>query len=176
MKTSASRALGSLLIATLVACSGKEVKETPQAAADSSIAPPRATPGHFTRDDFARLRWMQGRWEGFMSNGQRFYEEYAFVDDSTINMTSFGDSSFSRAGDHARVTLRNGLVHNVGATARWVATRIDSAGIDFSPDSGAKNSFTWARESPTAWNATLRWMDKDGRPQTVVYALHRFGR
>ncbi|MEX2154504.1 MAG: hypothetical protein WD825_14275 [Gemmatimonadaceae bacterium] len=57
-----------------------------------------------------------------------------------------------------------------------MATRLDSTGIDFAPHHGGTNYFTWAREDSTKWNATLRWTDKDGRPQTLVYALHKFGR
>ena len=49
------------------------------------------------------------------------------------------------------------------------------AGVDFVPIKG-RNAFTWTRESDTRWTATLRYTDAQGRPQTVVYAMHRFGR
>jgi hypothetical protein len=132
--------------------------------------------GVFTVDDFRRLRWMDGRWRGFMADGKTFYEQYRIIDDSTIAMAAFADSTFSKETESSRVQLRGGTVSNDSRTARWVATRLDSTGIDFAPHHGASNHFTWAQESPTAWNATIRWTDKEGRPQTVVYALHKFGR
>lgn len=129
--------------------------------------------GVFTVDDFRRLRWLDGRWRGFMADGQNFYEQYRIVNDSTIVKHSFPDSTFARATDSSRVQLRGGRVSDESRNAAWVATRLDSTGVDFAPLRGANNHFTWAQESPTLWNATLRWTDKDGRPQSVLYALHK---
>lgn len=163
--------LGLLLV---TACSAKDVPE--QATGDSTTAAPAVpltTPGTFTLDDFRRLHWLDGRWQGFMSNGQKFYEQYRVENDSTIVMTSYPDSTFGTAEGTSRITLRNTQVTSESATSRYVATRLDSVGVDFAPDRGARNAFTWARETDTKWTATLRWTDKDGRPQTTVYALRR---
>jgi len=111
-----------------------------------------------------------------MADGKNFYEQYRVVNDSTIMMTGYPDSTFAQISDSARITLRGGTVSSEGATSRYVASRLDSTGVDFSPDRGAQNAFTWAREAADRWNATIRWTDGQGRPQTVVYALHRFGR
>jgi hypothetical protein len=132
--------------------------------------------GQYTVADFRNLRWLEGRWRGFMPDGKTFYEQYRFLDDSTIAMHSFADSTFTRSTDSSRVQLRNSAVTSAGLTAAWVATRLDSTGADFAPQRGVSNRFTWARESATRWNATLRWTDSDGRPQSVVYALHKLGR
>lgn len=145
-------------------------------SARSDAPPPPSGPavqaGTYTLDDFRRLRWIEGQWRGFMPDGNKFYERYHFLDDSTIAMHSFPDSTFARPGDSSRVQLRGGTVSNGNA----VATRLDSTGVDFAPQNGAGNRYTWATESASKWNATLRWTDAQGRPQTVVYALHRFGR
>ena len=168
----------SLIVLVLVtACSAKDVPE--QATGDSSAAAPAVpltTPATFTLDDFRRLHWLDGRWQGFMADGGKFYEQYRVENDSTIVMTSYPDSTFGTAEGTSRITLRNTQVTSESATSRYVATRLDSVGVDFAPDKGARNAFTWARETDSKWTATLRWTDKDGRPQTTVYALHKIGR
>lgn len=169
---------GSLAIAAalVAACGGKnDAKPADSAAAAANAAVSTAVAGKYTLDDFRRLRWIDGRWRGFMPDGNTFYEQYRFVNDSTIAMHAFPDPTFDKASDSSRIELRGGTVSNDGGSALWVATRLDSTGIDFAPHHGATNHFTWALESPTKWSAALRWTDKDGRAQSVAYALHKFG-
>lgn len=132
-----------------------------------------AAPGTYTASQFQQLRWLDGRWKGRMEDDKDFYEQYRFLDDSTIVMHSFQDSTFAQMGDSARITLRGGIVANEGGTARWVAERLDTLGVEFAPDSGATNYFVWSRESPSSWKATLRWIDADGKSQRVEYGLQR---
>ena len=174
MRTSAGRLI--VLAAALVAACGKTDKTPPVDSASVVRDTTAVVAGQYTLADFQRLRWLNGRWRGFMPDGKKFYEQYTFLDDSTIEKHAFPDSTFTKPASSSRVQLRGGTVADESPAARWVATRLDSVGVDFAPHHGATNHFTWAQESPTTWNATLRWTDKDGRPQTVVYALHRFGR
>ncbi len=164
-------------LALAVVCSNPDRIRTP-AAADSlaAVPPARVDSGSFTADDFRRLAWLHGRWEGFTPEGDRYYAQYQMLDDSTIIMHAFGDARFTAANDSARLTLRHGVVAREGPGGRWVATRLDSAGVDFAPVRIAGNYMTLARESATAWNTTLRWTDRDGRPQSRLYALHKYGR
>jgi len=175
MRTSAGSAALALALVTF-ACTGKRDGATPADSASAASTAPPAGAGKFTLEDFRRLRWIEGRWRGFQPDGKTFYEQYRFVNDSTILMRAFPDSTFKTAGDSSRIEFRGGTVANEGGTARWVATRLDSVGIDFAPHHGATNHFTWAKEDSTKWNATLRWTEKDGRAQTVLYALHKYGR
>lgn len=161
-------------VTVVMACGGDKKAESLRQIAVPPDSEVRA--GEFTADDFRRLRWLAGRWQGFQPDGGKFYEEYRVLNDSTLAMFSFPDSTFARASDSSRVQLRGKTVSNESLSAQWVATRLDSTGADFAPVRGARNSFTWARESATAWNATLRWTDANGQAQRVVYALHRFGR
>jgi hypothetical protein len=174
MRTSAASVVTAVVLAT--ACGNSGDKIPVDTAASVATAPAPVVAGTFTLDDFRRLRWLDGRWRGFQPDGNKFYEQYRWLNDSTMAMHAYSDSTFTMASDSSRVELRGGTVSNESPTARWVATRLDSTGVDFGPHHGAANHFTWAQESPTKWNATLRWTDKNGRPQTVVYALHRFGR
>ena len=145
--------------------------------ADTTSAARGLLPGTYSIDDFSRLRWIEGRWRGNSPDGKSpFYEEYRFINDSTIAKYAFPDSTFGKASDSSRVQLRGGLIRDEGLKASWQVTRLDSTGADFAPDRGATNYFTWSPLSPTSWSATLRWTDKDGRPQTVEYVLHKFAR
>jgi hypothetical protein len=162
-----------LLALLLVACGGDT---TPKAETTAANTPLPADAGTFALLDFQRLRWMNGMWRGFMPDGSRFYERYRVLDDSTMVMHAFPDSTFGTPSDSSRIMLRDGRIINDGGSARWVATRLDSVGVDFAPHFGAPNRFTWARESDTQWSATMRWTDESGRPQTRTYALHKFGR
>jgi hypothetical protein len=116
-----------------------------------------------------------GSWRGRLPDGRSFYERYRLLDDSTIKMRSFTDDTFSKATDSARITLRAGTVADEGS-ARWLATRLDSTGVDFASERDASNNFTWARQSRNNWKAVLNSIDRNGKAQTVVYPIQRIGR
>lgn len=62
---------------------------------DSAAAPalPPVDAVAVTLADFQKIRWLNGPWRGFMSNGEKFYEWYRFLDDSTIHKTEHPDST-----------------------------------------------------------------------------------
>jgi len=60
--------------------------------------------------------------------------------------------------------------------SRWLATRLDSTGVDFASERDASNNFTWARQSRNNWKAVLNSIDRKGQAQTVVYPMQRIGR
>jgi len=107
-----------------------------------------------------------------MPDGKSFYERYWARDDSTIAMRSYSDGTFSKVTDSARITLRGGIVADEGG-ARWLATRLDSTGVDFASEHDASNNFTWARVSANSWKAVLNSIDRKGQAQTVVYPMQR---
>jgi hypothetical protein len=156
-----------------------ETRATADKSQDSSAlnksAPVPPAAGKYTLADFARLGWLVGSWRGRLPDGGSFYERYRWLDDSTIKMRSFTDDTFSKATDSARITLRAGTVADEGG-ARWLATRLDSTGVDFASEHDASNNFTWARESRNSWKAVLNSIDRNGKAQTVVYPMQRIGR
>jgi hypothetical protein len=97
------------------------------------------------------------------------------VDDSTIAMQAFVDSTLTSTSDSGRIVLRDGTVADEGGAARWAATRLDSTGVAFTPLEGATNAFTWTRDRADRWTATLTWTGKDGQPQVVTYPMERIG-
>jgi hypothetical protein len=165
------------LVAT-ISCQ-TETRATGEKAQDSTTprksAPVPPAAGKYGQADFARLYWLVGSWQGRLPDGRRFYERYRLSDDSTIKMRSFTDDTFSKATDSARITLRAGTVAHAGG-ARWLATRLDSTGVDFASERDASNNFTWARQSRNNWKAVLNSIDRKGKAQTVVYPMLRIGR
>ena len=140
------------------------------ASAGSAVIP-KPVAASITPDQFAGLKWLEGYWRGAAPGGPPFYERYAFADDSSIAMYTFPDLTFAAASDSARVTLRGGVVRDAGSTASWVATRLDSASVDFAPEWGATNTFTWQKDGDD-WTATIE--SGSGSSKSVaVYRMRR---
>lgn len=66
--------------------------------------------------ELRQLRWLAGRWRGSDSAQLVFYEEYRFVDDSTIAMRGFADSTFARTTDSSTIALRGGRLVSSGSS------------------------------------------------------------
>jgi hypothetical protein len=165
-----------LVIATAVYCRpGVGKDRSGDSGDDAGSAGAQPAGGQYSLQDFGRLRWIEGNWRGQLPDRTYFYERYHFLNDSTIAMHSFADSTFMRATDSAAVTLRGGTVTDAGTSAQWVATRLDSSGVDFTPVQARYGPFSWASESPNRWTATLRSADP-AKPQTTVYRMERVGR
>ena len=151
-----------LLLAFVVAGCGAEKpapSDTTRAAATSEPPPP---PGaEVVPQMFRTLSWIEGRWRGSDSAQLVFYEEYRRINDSTIAMRSFSDSTFSAATDSAVIALRRGRVENVSANATWVATTFNGNSVHFAPVQGARNRFIWERAT-TGWTARILPADASG--------------
>ena len=158
-----------VLVLLGVACK----KEAPLQETQSAAAQPAAV--RYSAQDFGQLRWLEGSWRGRLRDGGHFFESYSVKDDSTIVMHGFPDSTFTRATDSARITLRDGRITDQGST-RWVATRLDSSVVDFTSEKNASMGFSWARESPDRWKATIRSINRERQPQTTVYPMERIAR
>jgi hypothetical protein len=143
----------------------------PVLAARAQQAPLRVTPAQFRS-----LAWLEGRWRGQTSAGKSFYESYAFLDDSTLASRTFPDSTFRTPSDSSQIRLRGSELVSQTGVKRWVASVLDTSRVHFVPAGGARNTFTWRRESADVWTATLRWPAKVGRrTRTVVYRMQRVG-
>lgn len=159
--------------AIAAACGPKGDAEMGKTGAAASVIP-KPNAATVTSEQFAALKWIDGYWRGAAPDGPPFYERYVFADDSTISMYAFSDSTFSASNDSAHITLRNGVVRDAGKTASWVATRVDSAAVDFEPEWGATNTFTWARDGDS-WTATIQ--SGSGASKAVaVYRMRRVNR
>jgi hypothetical protein len=173
------RHLGALVMSVAVlsgfACRAEPRPEGELGADSAGGANVKPASGHYSLPEFARLRWLEGSWRGRLPDGGYFYERYHALDDSTIVMHGFTDSTFARTTDSSRITLRGGTVASEGGS-RWEAISLDSSSVDFVSTRAASNGFIWTRESPDKWKATLRSEDKQKRPVTTIYQMERVGR
>jgi hypothetical protein len=153
-----------LLVASLLALT----------AAPAAAAAQSAPPGTFTLEQFGELRWIEGSWRGAAQGEAAFYEGYRVVNDSTVEMTYFADSTLARSTGTAVVAFRGGrIVHEAGG-AVWAVAAIDSAGWHFVPVERARNRFSWARVSDHAWTAALLNPLQGGGERTTLYRLERW--
>lgn len=160
-----------LLLAIATAGCGGETPAPADTARTPAIGEPPAPRGaEVAPQTFRTLRWIEGRWRGTDSTQLVFYEEYRFVDDSTIAMRSFADSTFAAATDSSVVTLRGGRVENVSANATWVATTFFGNSVHFAPVKGARNRFLWERAA-TGWTARLFPPDGSAGPNGRIYHM-----
>lgn len=138
--------------------------------ASSTDAP--TSPLTYSSAEFGELRWLAGTWKGSAAEGEPFYEEYSFEDDSTLVITYHADSTFSRPTGSATVELRGGHVYHRSGRSVWVLVKADPEGLHFSPVHQAKNQFTWTRHTDEVWSASLSFPGQ--RP--TVYRLERVDR
>jgi hypothetical protein len=137
--------------------------------AQSSRSQP-ATP--FAATDFAKLKWLEGSWRGSATGQEPFYERYHFVNDSTIEISYYRDSTLTRESGTGRVYLTVGRIYHTPGPGRWGATRVDSSGVSFIPQVNARNTFAWSYQSGDTWTATLR-SGASGRETVTVYEMKR---
>ena len=146
----------------------------PDSAGDSTANPsaapavPAATPAVVTPAQFRDLHWIEGTWRGRMPDGQYFYERYTRLNDSTIRILHFPDSTLAASNEEDSITVRAGVVRHGEA----VAIRFDSAGIDFAKPPRSTPQFTFA-PGGDHWTATIHGA-ANGQP--VVYRMERYAR
>jgi hypothetical protein len=162
-----SRWSRSLLVAGVVAAA---------IVAPSGVRAQRGQPRTaFGTADLAKLKWIQGTWKGSTPNERTFYERYQFVNDSTIEITYFSDSTLTRTTGNGRVYLSVGRIFHTFGPGRWAATHVDDSGIYFVPQANAHNTFSWAVQSPDSWTSTVR-MGLSGHDRVTVYQMRRIGK
>ena len=77
------------------------------------------------------------------------------MDDSTLRMEGFADSTLSRVSETTFYELRGGRFTNRSATARWVAVRLKDRAVTFVPDVGVRNLFVWRPSKRDVWYADI---------------------
>ena len=142
-----------------------------------AVAACRERPATLSVADLGTLRWLVGSWRGSGDDQSPFYERYAFVDDSTLLVESFRDSTFGEVTERARYELRAGRFANAGPaeSAQWVAVRLDRGAVTFAPVRRARNRFVWRPVSANEWIADLEWPASNAAPaRTRTYRMVRW--
>ncbi len=133
-------------------------------SATTAVAP------HVSRQAFSSLKWLEGRWRGSGGGYSAFYEEYRFLNDTTIEQREYSDSTFAQPRNTSRIVWSSGVAQKSrrGSVQSRVA-RIAGDTARFESANGP-GGFTWIRVSNDEWLALL-----DGRPAPVRYSMKRLG-
>ena len=153
----------------LSACSSAETEQQTPAAV---VTPPAAD--SVTLDEFRQVQWIAGAWHGSGGSYPSFFEEYRFIDDSTIQMRALSDSTFSVATDSSRIEWRNGVVHSRGNDRGYIVIALSSDSIRFIREGASSGGHTFRRASADEWTATLHPDNSSGQP--TVYVMRRIQR
>jgi len=127
-----------------------------------------------TLAQFRELHWLTGRWRGSGGAYPAFFEEYRAVNDSTILMRGFADSTFRTATDSSLIQLREGVVSTQSARAPSVAIELSADRVRFARAGSDRGGYTWRRVSADQWTATLHAVTPDGAE--TVYVMRRVRR
>lgn len=149
-----SRVVLTSLALTLVACGDNDKSEEHPAPAvpPTSVVAATVPPGAL-----GQLPWLLGTFRGTGAEGTTqapFYERYSLVDDSTLVVESFKDSTLAGAIDTTRYEVRHDSLTNPGKT-RYVATAISADSVTFGPLVGVNNGFTWRKGDSSDWIAVI---------------------
>jgi hypothetical protein len=126
----------------------------------------------FDRDDFAQLRFLEGRWQGQAPDGGAFYEQYDFPGEDTLRSQRFADQGFAAATDGSTVTLREGVVEARWGEFAWRASELAVGRACFEPVN-APGGFCWHRVDEDTLHVVQRWTDAQGQAQEAVLPLRR---
>ncbi len=155
------RLLCLLAVPMLMGACERNASPPPPQVGDQNVVVPADT-ARFTLEEFRGLRFLEGSWRGQGTAGAPFFELYQFVDDSTIAMTAWRDSSMTNARENSRYMWRDGTVGTADG-ARLV--RIDKDGFHFEAP-----TYRWSFQPESA----DRWLARVG-PSTV-YTMARVAR
>jgi hypothetical protein len=126
-----------------------------------------------SRDQFRQLQWITGAWRGSGGEYPAFFEQYELIDDSTLRMRSFADSTLASATDSSTIAWRDGIVESRSPRSTYVARAFTPTSLSFIKRGAAGGGFTFARVSADEWTATLHPAEPGRDP--VVYTMRRMG-
>jgi len=125
-----------------------------------------------SQQQFASLRWLEGRWSSGRSSDRQF-ERYDFVSDTAIRIRTYPDAGFRQPVDSSFVVLRDDRLFAIWRSAEWVATELTPVSVRFEPLEGAPNAFSWHRTGDGRREVRSVWEDARGRTQRRVLRLRR---
>jgi hypothetical protein len=103
-----------------------------------------------------------------------FFEEYRILNDTTIKMRSFSDSTLRVATDSSTIEWRNGSVQSRSARSTYNMVEFSPSSVRFARPGVATGGHTFARVSADEWKATLHPSPASG--QATIYTMRRLKR
>jgi hypothetical protein len=167
-------ALAALIVA-VDACGKPDADDDAPNAAQAAPQSEAVQPAPVTAEQFAAMGWLIGEWRGSGGQYPAFYESYRRVNDSTIQMQVWADSTFAVATDSSEIGLRAGAVRSSSDGAvKNVLVRHSADSLYFAKVTGQGGDFVWARESPDRWTAVIGPARAGDEP--TIYRLERVRR
>jgi hypothetical protein len=164
--------LASALAACLLACADKPEE---QAAPVPPAPTETVTAARVQSGALKQMPWLLGSFRGRGDGAtvqEPFYERYSLVDDTTLIVESFKDSTLTGAIDTSRYEVRRDSLASVGER-RYVATVITPDSVVFGPLVGVRNGFTWKKGDDTSWIAVITPLSGGAAAQRT-YRMVRF--
>jgi hypothetical protein len=152
-------------VASLVFCSckGESVDSRPASVAPVVRQAQRpaaqrvaARHGGVTEDDFAKLKWLEGSWQGTMPAGQAFYTRYEFITPTRMDVYTqpYGQNALKHLV--ATIYLENGDAFMEQDGTKWLVLMSDTGErISLLPAQMFGNSQRWRRINGDQWEATI---------------------
>lgn len=125
----------------------------------------------FSFDDFAQLKFLEGRWRGVTADGKEFFEEYVHPEPMVFHSRRYPDASFERHSDGSTIRFEDGEVVSEWGEFRWRAAAIGPDRASFAPVN-APGDFDWHRVDADTLEAIQRWK-ADGKSQEYTIRLTR---
>lgn len=130
-----------------------------------------AIAGGYTQGDFAKLSFLEGRWQGIGPDGVPFYERYDFPSPEKFRSQRF-DAAFTTVSDTSTLTLEEGDIYSRWGEYSWKATDIADGYIAFAPVN-APSAFHWKKLDASTVEVVQKFTGEDGKPQTYAVLLKR---
>ena len=123
--------------------------------------------------DFAKLKFLEGRWEGIAPDGSLFYEEYDFPAPGQFRSRRF-DRDFTSPSDGSTISLEDGAIVSRWGEFSWRAVTMEDGFAAFE-QVNAPSNFSWRRVDPDRVEVRQEWTDEKGDAQSHVVPLVRTG-
>ena len=125
-----------------------------------------------TKDDIAKLKWIEGTWRG-MDGDKPFFERYRF-EDTTMVVETLSPENLAKIEHTARFELKDGEFGRAQGKRRSAATEITDDHVQFVPVTGGGNNFRFERQADGTWNAVLEWVGPDNEPKQRIYKMEPY--
>jgi hypothetical protein len=126
-----------------------------------------------SREQFKQLEWIAGTWRGSGGAYPAFFEQYRFVNDTTIQMRAFADSTLSKTTDSSLIQWLGNTIRSGHEKPQYVVIEFTPTSVRFRQPGATAGGHTFTRVSADEWTATLHPAKAGG--QETVYVMRRIG-
>ncbi len=117
--------------------------------------------------ELKKIRWIEGNWKG-MYQGKPFFEEYEFINDTTLRITSYEWNGKDSSKTSLSYVYRSNGDYYLGDSMNYKVTSVSDTAIHMDPNYKAGNDITWTFKDANTWLAVLK-----ARNGTNTYTMER---